>query len=116
MISALHINGLKSIDNLEINLRKLNLLTGINSAGKSSVIQAILLLIQNLSTEKGSPLNGHLVSLGDFREVRNHNTKAEEIKNGSTSRSIILKTVPTVSLAWTEERTRCPVNDACVLI
>lgn len=82
MLSALHINGLKSIDNIEINLRKLNLFTGINSAGKSSAIQAILLLVQNLNREKGSPLNGHLVSLGDFREVRNHNTKAEEIKIG----------------------------------
>lgn len=44
MINTLEITGFKSIVHEEIELGKLTLLTGLNSSGKSSIIQAIQLL------------------------------------------------------------------------
>lgn len=78
MINNLKIEGLKSIDSIDISMKKLNLLLGTNSSGKSTIIQSILLASQ--SVNKGSaPLNGNLVSIGEFREARNFITNAKEI-------------------------------------
>lgn len=79
MLNNLIIEGLKSIDKINLNLSNLTLLSGTNSAGKSTVIQAILLAIHNITNKLTSPLNGHLVSMGDFRESRNFRTNAKKI-------------------------------------
>ncbi len=47
MIHKLHITNFKSHKDTEIDVNKLTILTGINSSGKSSVIQALLLLRQS---------------------------------------------------------------------
>lgn len=78
MIKQLKIEALKSINVLEIDCKKLNLFTGTNSSGKSTTLQALLLLIQNLDRDYG--LNGTFVSIGDFREARNFNIKKDSIK------------------------------------
>ena len=41
MIQKVRLNGFKSFDDTSIELKELTLLTGLNSSGKSSVIQAI---------------------------------------------------------------------------
>ena len=46
MINNLTIKNFKCFENLSIELSNLNVFAGINSMGKSSVIQAILLLRQ----------------------------------------------------------------------
>lgn len=79
MIDKIHISGLKSIDNLEINLKNFNLFLGVNSAGKSTIIQGLLTLSQSINQHEYK-LNGSLVSLGEFREVRNFITNAKSIK------------------------------------
>lgn len=79
MIKSLSVEGLKSIDKINIDFSKINILVGTNSSGKSTLIQAILLASQNLNNIN-CPLNGNLVSLGDFREVRNFVTNAQKIK------------------------------------
>lgn len=79
MINSLRVEGLKSIDNIKIDFNKINILVGTNSSGKSTMIQSILLASQNLD-KINCPLNGDLISLGDFREVRNFITNAQEIK------------------------------------
>ncbi len=81
MINSLSIEGLKSIDKIKMDFNKINILVGTNSSGKSTLIQAILLASQNLN-EINCPLNGNLVSLGDFREVRNFITNAQKINIG----------------------------------
>lgn len=68
MIEKIGINGLKSIKDMVVECKDINLLIGTNSSGKSSIIQGILLAIQNL--EKACGLNGDLVSLGTFEETR----------------------------------------------
>lgn len=78
MINKIKIKGLKSIDNLNMDLSNFNLFLGVNSSGKSTVIQGILALSQNINQSE-SKLNGSLVSLGEFREVRNFSTNAKSI-------------------------------------
>lgn len=79
MIYSAEIEGLKSIDNIKLTLKNLNLLLGINSSGKSTIIQSLLIASQNIN-QNNSKFNGSLVSLGDFREVRNFVTNAKIIK------------------------------------
>lgn len=77
MIRKLKIHALKSIKDMTIDCKNLNLLVGINSSGKSSVIQSILLCKQNSSYGEG--LNGQLISLGSFGEIRNFSSNDEDI-------------------------------------
>lgn len=78
MINRIDIQGLKSIDNLVIDLKNFNLFLGVNSSGKSTIIQGLLAISQNINQQE-CKLNGSLVSLGEFREVRNFNTNAKNI-------------------------------------
>ncbi|MEO1419297.1 MAG: DUF3696 domain-containing protein, partial [Bacteroidota bacterium] len=58
MITQLELNGFKSFLSNEIELGPLTLLTGINSSGKSSIIQAIRLL-EKISQDQDPMLSGH---------------------------------------------------------
>lgn len=71
MINNISINNFKSLKNVQLNLGQFNLLCGTNASGKSSLIQAILLMAQNNGTDSEIILNGELVSLGEFREIKN---------------------------------------------
>lgn len=51
MISRLHIKNYKCLHNEDLEFRPLTVLTGTNSSGKSSVLQAILLLARNLNSK-----------------------------------------------------------------
>lgn len=73
MIDKIRIAALKSIKDLTVECSGLNLLVGTNSSGKSTFLQAILLLAQR-------ELNGRYVSIGDFREVRNYYMPGRQIK------------------------------------
>ncbi|WP_313236125.1 DUF3696 domain-containing protein [Sporosarcina ureae] len=79
MLDKITIEGFKSIDRIELELKNLTVLVGMNSSGKSTVIQSLLLAVQNLSNNNASPLNGLLVSLGDFQEARNYIKNSKEI-------------------------------------
>lgn len=50
MIARLTIENFKAFEYAELNLTELNLLTGVNGVGKSSVIQSLLLLRQSQYT------------------------------------------------------------------
>lgn len=78
MINKLKIRGLKSIDELSLTFKNLNLLIGVNSSGKSTILQSLLIASQNMD-KSNLDFNGSLVSLGDFREVRNFITNAKSI-------------------------------------
>lgn len=67
MINQLEITGFKSFVNETIEFQGLTLLTGLNSSGKSSVIQALLMLEKVSKGEKNILLEGH----GDFDELKN---------------------------------------------
>lgn len=67
MIKQLNITGFKSFVDETIDFGGLTLLTGLNSSGKSSIIQALLMLEKVAKREKNILLEGH----GDFDELKN---------------------------------------------
>ncbi|MBO0535735.1 hypothetical protein EXQ37_19990 [Clostridium botulinum] len=52
MINSLIVKGFKSIDNVKVDFSNLNLLVGVNSSGKSTIIQSLLLASQNILNSK----------------------------------------------------------------
>lgn len=69
MISELRLRNFKCFAELDLPLRPLTVLTGVNSSGKSTILQALLLLRQShdegrLGADGSLVLNGELVSLG----------------------------------------------------
>ena len=77
MLKTISVTCFKSINELTIELKNFNLLTGTNSSGKSSLMQSLLLISQNLDNTYG--LNGPLVSVGDYRDAKNYNMSSNSI-------------------------------------
>lgn len=77
MITKISTKYLKSLSNLDFSCKKLNLITGTNSSGKSTFIQSILLAKQNESPNVG--LNGTLVNFGEFKDAKNFNVSEKTI-------------------------------------
>ena len=71
MIESLYLKNFKCFRDQRLPLGGLTVLAGLNGAGKSSVIQAILALHQWWEGQQGSPSpwRGSLVNLGSFRDV-----------------------------------------------
>jgi ABC-type ATPase involved in cell division len=67
-LDGLHLENFKALKNISLNFTKFNVLTGLNSAGKTSVLQALVFLKQSLS-RKEVTYNDYLLRLGDFREI-----------------------------------------------
>jgi predicted ATPase len=61
---------------------RLTILTGANSSGKSSVIQAIIAALQTDDFPSQLSLNGSYINLGDFKEISNSNKKDNIIRIG----------------------------------
>ena len=72
MLRLLHIDNYKIHKHLRLELGNLTVLTGLNSSGKSSVIQSLLLLRQSYQQSvlnEGLALNGDLLSIGLCRDA-----------------------------------------------
>ncbi|MBW4477926.1 MAG: AAA family ATPase [Tolypothrix brevis GSE-NOS-MK-07-07A] len=73
MIDSLTLTNFKPFQNQPLTFRPLTLLSGLNSTGKSSVLQALLLLRQSyqkgLLLEKGLVLNGDLINIGTAKDA-----------------------------------------------
>ncbi|MDE5629599.1 MAG: DUF3696 domain-containing protein [Muribaculaceae bacterium] len=73
MIKKITFSNFKCLNGKSFNLNKLNVFSGYNGRGKSSVLQSLLMLSQSTGFGAGSliklHLNGELVSLGDFDEI-----------------------------------------------
>ncbi len=72
MIRKIIIQNFKSLKNIQLDVSNLNLFTGLNGMGKSSVIQVLLLLrqsyVQRLLTQ-GLSLNGSLIEIGTAQDA-----------------------------------------------
>ncbi|HHT1888705.1 TPA: DUF3696 domain-containing protein [Klebsiella pneumoniae] len=83
MLTELNIKNFKSIKMSQpIDLNRLSILCGSNSSGKSSLIQVILLICQSFSNRYQNDsiiLNGHLVRLGAFLDIKNHFSEEDVI-------------------------------------
>ncbi|MFM6076692.1 MAG: AAA family ATPase [Dolichospermum sp.] len=74
MLNSLTLKNFKPFENQSFSLKPLTLLTGLNSTGKSSVLQSLLLLRQSclqddLLDRVGLVLNGDLVSIGTGKDA-----------------------------------------------
>jgi predicted ATPase len=92
MISSLHLINFKPFENQLLEFRPLTLLSGLNSTGKSSVLQSLLLLRQSyqqkLLSQTGLALNGNLVTIGTAQDALFEGAKEDSmgfdliLKNG----------------------------------
>ncbi len=77
MINQLRLKNFKCFEDNTIPFGGLTLLAGLNGTGKSSIIQALLLLRQSGLDANGNPANlhwrGELVNVGSFRDVLKEN-------------------------------------------
>lgn len=82
MITELTLKNFKCFQQAKsFNFSKLNLLTGINGRGKSSVLQSLLLLSQSSRKNDGLAdliLNGDHIELGNFEDVKNSDSSRTE--------------------------------------
>ncbi len=73
MIHSLKLENFKCFEEQSLQFKSLTLLSGLNSTGKSSVLQSLLLLRQSyqqdLLPETGLALNGDLVCLGTAKDA-----------------------------------------------
>lgn len=73
MISYVKLKNFKPFEEQQLQFKALTLLSGLNSTGKSSVLQALLLLRQSyqqkLLPEVGLSLNGDLVCIGTAQDA-----------------------------------------------
>lgn len=86
MLTSWTIQNFKSIgEQLVLPLSPITALVGANSSGKSSIIQSILLIKQTLqyaTADRAIALNGPLLKLGTFEDVRNVRWEGQGIKIG----------------------------------
>ncbi|MBB5226575.1 DUF3696 domain-containing protein [Treponema ruminis] len=82
MIKKLGIKNFKSLRNVSLRTSNLNLLIGLNSMGKSSIIQSLLMLRQsysNFSLLNKLYINDYLISLGNSNDVFFQNAGEQEL-------------------------------------
>lgn len=80
------LKNFKSVRDASIDFRPLTLLVGANSSGKSTVLQSILLVVQSVQSGASSGafgLNGQLVNLGIYDDVRTSNSRGGTHLGGS---------------------------------
>ncbi|MDZ8184458.1 MAG: DUF3696 domain-containing protein [Nostoc sp. ChiSLP02] len=83
MINSLRLINFKPFNNQFLEFRPLTLLSGLNSTGKSSVLQSLLLLRQSyqqdLLPKTGLALNGDLVNIGTAQDALYESAKDNHI-------------------------------------
>jgi predicted ATPase len=83
MIRSIQLTNFKCFEQRNVLLRPLTLLAGLNSSGKSTIIQALLLLrqsfLENLLPNVGLTLNGKLAQLGTAKDVLFEEADTDEI-------------------------------------
>lgn len=80
MIKQVELKNFKCFEQLEVPLTNLNLLSGINSMGKSTVIQALLLIRQAFekgSLQEGLYLNGEYTQIGTGQDLMYFNSAGD---------------------------------------
>lgn len=68
MLEKVHIENFKSLGNISLDFKKFNVLIGLNSTGKTSVLQALAFLKQNVG-RRSIAYDASLVRLGSFTDV-----------------------------------------------
>ncbi len=88
MLRSVHIVSFKCFEELDLDLRALTLLSGVNGGGKSSVIQALILLAQTISEREWGRtllLEGPDLALGSAADVLNQNSRRRHLSLGAST-------------------------------
>lgn len=96
MIWKIKVDNFKCFEHIELDISNLNLLSGVNSMGKSTLIQVFLLLRQSYeqnALEKGIYLNGKYTNLGVGRDILYTEAKENRIKFSIEDDSCSLETI-----------------------
>lgn len=78
-VKKIKLENFKCFTECELMLEQLTFLVGLNSVGKSSVIQSLLLPLQS-SHKTNIELNGNLINLGDYSDILNVNASDDSIR------------------------------------
>jgi predicted ATPase len=81
LVRNLHLTNFKSVTDDGADLKALTVIVGSNSAGKSTLMQSLLLLSQSLGSDEITnhlSLNGSLVDLGYMGDVKNHSAMPDD--------------------------------------
>lgn len=88
MLGSLHISSFKCFESLDLPLQPMTLLTGVNGGGKSSVIQALVLLSQTLAEREWGRsllLEGPDLALGSAADVLNQKSARRRLALGAAT-------------------------------
>ncbi len=99
MITNLVLENIKCFEELNVELSNLNILTGINGTGKSTVIQSLVLILQS-SSKESIELNGSLIEIGDFSDLLH--------SKASSDRVAISLTIDGKNYSWGYEKSENP--------
>lgn len=100
MISSLYLRNFKCFESQSFDMGNLALLAGLNGMGKSSVLQALLLLRQSyldrLLPDVGLELNGSLIRMGTAQDVLYEDAQSDEFEivirwNDNSSVSFVIQ-------------------------
>lgn len=82
MISRLKLMNFKCFESINIEMSNLNVLAGINSMGKSTIVQALLLLRQSYelgAIDNGLHLNGLITNIGTGQDLMYRGSEIDEV-------------------------------------
>lgn len=90
MLREVFISGFKCFEDLALPLGQLTLLSGVNGVGKSSVIQALVLLAQTFELRewgRGLLLEGPQLALGNVADILNQRTARRHLVLGAATKT-----------------------------
>ncbi len=90
MLTSIHVSSFKCFEKLDLPLSPLTLLSGVNGGGKSSIIQALVLLTQTLlELEWGRTLllEGRELALGSVSDVVSQTSAGRRLALGASTRN-----------------------------
>ena len=113
MLHHIALKNFKCFEELRINLKNLTLITGINGAGKSSIVQALLLLRQSnddkkVDLHKQVKIDGDLVDLIHADAMRYIFSKSSDIEINLTNDKTTIDFVIKDAVKETKEATCIP--------
>lgn len=87
MLKQIYIKNFKCFDEFILQLKHVNVLSGVNGMGKSTIIQSLLLLQQSFQNDNrmnGLYLNGKYIHLGNGQDILHERAEDEWIELGYT--------------------------------
>ena len=100
MINQILLKNFKCFESLDLELKPLNVLMGLNGMGKSTLLQSLLLLRQSYQENRLSALklNGKYIKLGNGSDILYERAEEEKISLNVNTGSPMKKSLLTETL------------------